>query len=96
MKGIEEQKNLKRTNRHSYHNRPTTQWQGMSENNKKVDYNTPEYAKIHQESMADFNKAVSSQREQRDQSLKDRRFYSIAGAQWEDEYGAQFENKPKL
>jgi hypothetical protein len=63
---------------------------------KKVDYNTDEYNKIHQQNMIDFNRAVSGQREQRDEALKDRRFYSISGAQWEDEWGEQFENKPKI
>jgi len=32
----------------------------------------------------------------REQCLEDRRFYQVAGAMWEDEYGDQFENKAKL
>lgn len=53
-------------------------------------------AKIHSESIADFDKVQSAQYEERMQSLQDRRFYSIAGAQWEGDWGLQFENKPKL
>ena len=46
--------------------------------------------------MAEFNKIQSAQRDERQQCLEDRRFYSIAGAQWEGKLGLQFENKPKL
>jgi small subunit ribosomal protein S7 len=35
-------------------------------------------------------------RTERQQALADRRFYSIAGAQWEGPLGEQFENKPKF
>jgi hypothetical protein len=35
-------------------------------------------------------------RDERLQCLQDRRFYSIAGAQWEGPLGDQFENKPKF
>jgi len=35
-------------------------------------------------------------RDERLQCLQDRRFYSIAGAQWEGPLGEQFENKPKF
>ena len=34
--------------------------------------------------------------DERRQALEDRRFYSIAGAQWEGSLGEQFENKPKF
>jgi hypothetical protein len=34
--------------------------------------------------------------DERDQCLADRRFYSIAGAQWEGALGEQFENRPRL
>ncbi len=43
-----------------------------------------------------FTRAQSIAREERGQSLADRRFYSIAGAQWEGPLGDQFENKPKF
>jgi hypothetical protein len=53
------------------------------------------WAKIHQEAIADFNKIQSALRDERLQCLQDRRFYSIAGAQWEGPLGDQFENKPR-
>ena len=36
------------------------------------------------------------QKDEREQCLLDRRFYSIAGAQWEGKLGDQFKNKPKF
>lgn len=57
---------------------------------------TDELMDIHQESLKDFDTISDSGRKQRELSLQDRRFYSIAGAQWEDELGEQFENKPKF
>jgi len=52
--------------------------------------------KIHQEAMIEFDAIQSAVRDERLQCLKDRRFYSIAGAQWEGSLGEQFENKPKF
>lgn len=51
---------------------------------------------IHNMALREFDNIQITLREERKQSLKDRRFYSIAGAQWEDELGDQFENKPKF
>lgn len=53
-------------------------------------------AGVHQEAMREFDQVQSSLRDERLQCLKDRRFYSIAGAQWEGPLGVQFENKPKF
>lgn len=53
-------------------------------------------ATLHQEAMAEFDSIQSAMRDERMQCLEDRRFYSIAGAQWEGPLGNQFENKPKL
>jgi hypothetical protein len=53
-------------------------------------------AAIHQEALAEFDNIQSALRDERLQCLQDRRFYSIAGAQWEGPLGAQFENKPKF
>jgi len=53
-------------------------------------------AAIHQEALAEFDSIQSSMRDERLQCLQDRRFYSIAGAQWEGPLGEQFENKPKF
>lgn len=44
----------------------------------------------------EFGDIQTSMRDERLQCLKDRRFYSIAGAQWEGALGDQFENKPKF
>ncbi len=43
-----------------------------------------------------IDKAQSALRDERMQCLEDRRFYSVAGAQWEGPLGEQFENKPKF
>lgn len=48
------------------------------------------------DAMAEFDTIQSAVRDVRLQCLQDRRFYSIAGAQWEGDWGIQFENKPKL
>lgn len=53
-------------------------------------------ALIHQEAVRDFEKIQTAMRDERLQCLQDRRFYSIAGAQWEGPLGIQFENKPKI
>lgn len=53
-------------------------------------------ADIHAEAMAEFDKIQSALRDERLQCLQDRRFYSIAGSQWEGPLGEQFENKPKF
>lgn len=46
--------------------------------------------------MAEFDNIQSALRDERLQCLQDRRFYSIAGAQWEGPLGEQFDNKPKF
>ena len=45
---------------------------------------------------AQFDATQSANRDERRQCVEDRRFYSIAGAQWEGPLGEQFENRPKL
>lgn len=52
--------------------------------------------KVHERAVMAFNQIESVMRDERDQCLEDRRFYSISGAQWEGQFGQQFENKPKL
>jgi len=54
------------------------------------------WAAIHSEAMAEFDAIQSSLRDERLQCLQDRRFYSIAGAQWEGQLGEQFESKPRF
>jgi hypothetical protein len=58
--------------------------------------NEQKMAQIHQEAMRQFDSIQSALRDERLQCLQDRRFYSIAGAQWEGPLGEQFENKPKF
>ena len=58
--------------------------------------NEQKLAQIHQEAMRQFDGIQSALRDERLQCLQDRRFYSIAGAQWEGPLGEQFENKPKF
>jgi hypothetical protein len=51
---------------------------------------------VHGRAMAKFDNIQSALRDERLQCLQDRRFYSIAGAQWEGPLGEQFKNKPKF
>lgn len=53
-------------------------------------------AGVHATAVRNFEKIQTSMRDERLQCLQDRRFYSIAGAQWEGPLGVQFENKPRL
>lgn len=52
--------------------------------------------KIHAEALREFDNIQSTMCDERTQCLQDRRFYSIAGAQWEGSLSDQFENKPKF
>jgi hypothetical protein len=52
--------------------------------------------KIHSEALKRFDAVEGALHDERLQCLKDRRFYSIAGAQWEGTLGEQYENKPKF
>lgn len=51
---------------------------------------------VHDRAMRHFDAIQASVRDERMQALKDRRFYSIASAQWEGPLGLQFENKPRF
>lgn len=51
---------------------------------------------IHEEALLEFDRIQDAVRDERMQCLEDRRFYSIAGAQWEGALGDQFENSPRL
>lgn len=51
---------------------------------------------IHREALVHFDNIQAALRDERRQCLEDRRFYSIAGAQWEGDLGKQFENKPRF
>ena len=54
------------------------------------------HAAIHAAALLEFDAIQSAQRDERMQCLQDRRFYSIAGAQWEGPLSDQFENKPRF
>lgn len=47
-------------------------------------------------SMLEFDRVQCAVRNERIQCLKDRRFYSVTGAQWEGNLGEQFANKPRF
>ena len=53
-------------------------------------------AELHEWIVSEFYDIESQQRSERKQSLEDRRFYSISGAQWEGRLGDLYENKPQL
>ncbi len=56
------------------------------------------HREIHQEALHEFSDIQVAQRDERLQMIEDRRFVTIAGAQWEgdDNFATQFENKPRL
>jgi len=51
---------------------------------------------IHRTALAQFDTIWGAVEDEREQNVSDRRFYSIAGAQWEGALGEQFANKPKI
>ena len=53
-------------------------------------------AAVHLEALQRFDRVYEAMHEERKLCAEDRRFYSIAGAQWEGAVGEQFENKPKF
>lgn len=54
-------------------------------------------AEIFETARREFDRAVSATEDQREESLEDRRFATVAGAQWEGaSYTGAFENRPKL
>jgi len=53
-------------------------------------------ALVHERAMQEFNRVQSALYAERMQCLRDRRFYSIPGAQWEGPLQEQFENKPRF
>lgn len=53
-------------------------------------------ANLHAEALAEFDNIQTALRDERLQCLQDRRFYSLAGAQWEGPLWDQYENKPKF
>ena len=58
--------------------------------------NDQRLANLHQEALEQFDDVQSALRDERLQCLQDRRFYSLAGSQWEGPLTDQYENKPKF
>jgi hypothetical protein len=58
--------------------------------------NTQRLRDVHARALREFDNIQSAIRNERLQCLQDRRFYSIAGAQWEGPLEEQYENKPKF
>lgn len=63
---------------------------------EKASKNDQRLADIHARHLAEFDEIQSAVHDERLQCLQDRRFYSIAGAMWEDGLGDQFANLPKF
>lgn len=53
-------------------------------------------AGIHESAMQEFERVQSALREERLQCVQDRRFYSVAGAQWEGPLAEQWDARPKF
>lgn len=51
---------------------------------------------IHSDALREFDSINAAVRQERMQCLEDRRFYALAGAQWEGPLGRQFENRPRF
>ncbi len=58
--------------------------------------NDQRLANLHSEALAQFDDVQTALRDERLQCLQDRRFYSLAGSQWEGPLWDQYENKPKF
>jgi len=51
---------------------------------------------VHEAAMSEFRDIQNAMQQIRRECLEDRRFYSLAGGQWEGAWGMQFANKPRL
>jgi len=58
--------------------------------------NDQRLANLHSEALAQFDDVQTALRDERLQCLQDRRFYSLAGSQWEGPLWDLYENKPKF
>jgi len=54
------------------------------------------HQRIHAEALNEFNTIQAALKDERFQCLEDRRFYSIAGAQWEGSLAEQYQNRPRF
>jgi len=53
-------------------------------------------AQVHEQALTAFNRAQEACADERRQSIEDRRFYSIPGAQWEGPFREMFAKRPRL
>jgi hypothetical protein len=51
---------------------------------------------LHADSIGEFDRVYEAQRQERQQALEDRRFYSIVGAMYEGQLGEMMENRPRV
>lgn len=63
---------------------------------EKIVEQTEALRDIHTAALRDYKDVQEVQKEERIQNMNDRRFVTIAGAQWEGDLSDQFENKPKF
>ena len=61
-----------------------------------MSYTEERLQKIHRAALIQFDAIQSALRDERRQCLEDRRFATIAGAQWEGQLEQQFANKPRF
>jgi hypothetical protein len=54
------------------------------------------WSKVHADALAEFSNIESAAHDERQQAVEDRRFYSLAGAQWAGPLGEQYENRVRL
>mgnify|MGYP003338963517 CR=1 FL=1 len=54
------------------------------------------FARVHDEALTQYDDIQYALQAERRMCLDDRRFYSIAGAQWEGPWLTQYENKPRI
>lgn len=64
--------------------------------NIPVEHASEKLKLIHEEALIAFKEVQEIQHEEREQNMEDRRFVTIAGAQWDGRLGDQFENKPRF
>ena len=58
--------------------------------------NDQRLANLHAEALAQFDDVQTALRDERLQCLQDRRFYSLAGSQWEGPLWDLYQNKPRF
>lgn len=54
------------------------------------------FARVHEEALTQYDDIQTALQAERRMCIDDRRFYSIAGAQWEGPWLIQYENKPRI